>query len=126
MNFNQWIQRYTSIWWYRMLGLDQNKFLDIQKRHWLVNDINGIIPNFALENIFIEKYIYLDLFILRININIDLKDIKTIKKTYRKNDFFPSKIVVRGKGKKIEKFKVGNKYSIKGWDKFGGLLFVIG
>ncbi len=76
---------------YRMVGLDQNKFGNFSKRYWLENDANGTILNFALENIFIEKYIYLDPFIIRINVNIDSKAIETIQKTYRKNDFMPRK-----------------------------------
>ncbi len=124
MDLNQWIQRYTSIWWYRMLGLDENKFLNVQKRHWLVNDINRIIQNFALENIFIEKYIHLDLFILRISVIIDSNAIEQIKLTYRKNTFCDGIILGRAKGKKFKKIKRWCKYSKTSWCKFGMQLFI--
>ncbi len=102
-----------------MVGLDQNKFLNVQKRHWLVNDINGIILNFALENIFIEKYIYLDLFILGISVNIDSKAIELIKTKHRKNTFCDRIILGRGKGKKFKKNKSCSKYNRTSWYKFG-------
>ncbi len=119
MDFNQWKQRYTSIWWYRMIGLDQNKFLNLPKRHWLENDINGIVSNFALVNVFIAKYAYLQCIIFRIIILIAKKDIKHSKTACRKKDLCPSKILEQDQGKKIKNFRSRKKCGLKDWYKFG-------
>ncbi len=46
------------------------------------------------------------------------------KKTYRKNCLWARKILVRAKGKKIQKMKSCSKCSIKRWYKFG-VLFLL-
>ncbi len=91
MNLNQWIQRYTSILWYRLVGLDQNSFFDLSKCYSLENDFNGIVIKFALENIFNEKYAYLGLFISRINVVIGQKLHKASKRQVGKTFYFQEK-----------------------------------
>ncbi len=107
-----------------MVVLDQNSFFYSSKCYSLENDFNGMVTKFALENIFNEKYGYLELFILRINIIIAKEAIKAFKKTFRKNELWPRKILPPGKGKKIKKFKSSNKCNIKDWYKFAVLFYV--
>ncbi len=118
MDLNEWIERYTSIWWYRMVKLDQNEFYNLSKCYWLGNDTNGLITKYALKNIFIDKYISLDLFILMININIHLKAYKPSKKKISEKRSISTKNIGSAKGKKIKKFKSCNKCIIKGWYQF--------
>ncbi len=87
------------------------------------NDYNGIHMKFALENIFIGKCVYLELFIIGMNIIIAKKAIKSFKKTCRKNDFYRPKILEPAKGKKIQKFKSCNKCNKKDWNQFEVLFF---
>ncbi len=61
--------------------LDQNLFFGSSKRYSLENDFNGMVLIFTLENIFNEKYGYLELFISRINVIIGQTAIKPIKKS---------------------------------------------
>ncbi len=124
INLDQILERYTSFWWYRMLGLDQNLFYDFSKCFGTGNDYNGMDIKFALENIFNRKYECLEQFIFRINDIIGMEAIKSSKKTYRKNELCRTKILERDKDKKIKDLKSCSKCSIKGCYKFGILFFV--
>ncbi len=53
-----------------------------------------------------------------------IQSVHVIVYTYRKNVYWPSQILVQGKGKKIKKFGSCNKFSIKGWYEFGVMFFV--
>ncbi len=110
--------------WHRLVELDQNPFLNLSKCYLLENDYNGIIVKFALENIFTEKYAYLEPFISRINVVIAKKWIKAIKKDISEKRLYASKILVPRKSQKIIKVKSCCKCSIKGWYKFEVLFFV--
>ncbi len=107
-----------------MLGLDQNLFVGTSKRYLVGNDFNGILIKFALENIFLWKICILYLFIFRINLIIAPKEIKSSKKTYRKNKSHQRKILGPGQGKKIKNFRSCSKCDIKGWHSFVMLFFV--
>ncbi len=98
----------------KMVGLDQNEFYNGSKCYWLEKDNNGLTSKYTLKNIFINKYTYLDLFILTINVIIHLKVYKPSKQRSRKNAYWTRKILARGEGKKIKKMRSWIKCGIKG------------
>ncbi len=110
--------------WHRLVELDQNPFLNSSTCYLLENDYNGIIIQFALENIFTEKYAYLKPFISNINVVIAKKWIKAIKKDISEKRLYASKILVASKSQKIIKVKSSSECCIKSWYKFAVLFFV--
>ncbi len=107
-----------------MVGLYQNAFYGSSKCFSIGNDFNGIVIKFTLKNIFNTKYAYLVSFIYRINVITARKAIQSSKMTCRKNKLRRPNILLGSKGKKIQKFKSGNKCSIKRWYQFDVLFFI--
>ncbi len=103
--------------------MDQNKFYNGSKCYWLRNDNNGLTSKYTLKNIFVEENTYLNLFIFIINGIIHFQAYKPSKKRYRKNGLLQRKILGRGKGKNIKKFKSCNKCSMKDWYWFEMLVY---
>ncbi len=124
IDLNRWIQRYTSILWHRMVGLDQNVFLNLLEYYSLETLSMELLSNLYWKIFLLQIYIYLELFILRINIIIEEKSFKASKKTYRKNVLWSRKILLQAKGKKIKKFKSCSWCCIKDWQQFDILLVV--
>ncbi len=88
-----------------MLGLDYNLFFSLSKYYLLGNAFNGKVMKFALENIFIGEYVYLELFIFGIYNIIAKEALKSSQKACRKNKLWPPKILERDKGKTKKKLK---------------------
>ncbi len=74
-----------------MVGLEQNLFFHSSQCYSLGNGFNRMAIKFALENIFIEKYVYLKAFILRIIIVIGSKGVYGIEKDISEKHFITKK-----------------------------------